>query len=379
MMYEILIYLCDDNYRKEVSDFSENSGYGVTIVADPGQAVRNCAEEWFDLVLVWAADHRTTAEFLNELHRRRLNFLPVVALIDNRDEFEKILSLEITDYILLPLPRDEFRTIIRHIIEDLDLQSTVMEGMNWQGSLEEYNLIDLIQMIDESNNDAELTLSYGRNSGAVYFKEGKLAHAQTSNDLKGEFALHKLTFWSKGNFQIQFSGRFLVRESIQSNNQEILLTLAHDLLEWDQAYRGLPDLFVDVLANPLVEPVNISSVQKEILKKCKNPITIFDLIFDLRHENKVLLQEIKGLFESNMLGRKTDVEKQIIQERQGKGLSQFINAFSSVFRKKPEIDEERKGEESPHHEAITPTIQFRRLWLKEEEKDKIRRKIEALA
>lgn len=376
-MHEILIYVLDKDYQDEISTLFSISNYEVNISYDLNEAISIAATELLDLVMIWPADFENTKAFLNEFNKNDLGYLPVLTMIVDKAQVQKISSLPITDYLLLPAPKEEFYAIIQEIIKDIDVQSTIMEGMHWQGSLEEYNLIDLFQMIDESKNDAELILSYNNKNANIHFKEGKIVNAELIN-FSGEAALHKLIFWSKGNFQIKFHKPSFLKETIQSTNQEILLILAHDLSEFDQIYRGLPGLYEDVLINPITELNDISGFQKKILNKCKQSILIFDLILEFKEENKIIIQELKKLFERNFIGRRNEIEALIIQESKERGLNKIINTISSVFKKKPDIEGMERIQESPYLEESFAQINFEHFQLEETDKRNIRKKIESL-
>jgi len=329
---------------------------------------------------MWPADRSKTEALLKALKDNDLKYLPVIALIEDKEQANDLLSLPITDYIVLPIPRREFFAVLDETVKDLDVQSTVMEGMNWQGSLKEYNLIDLIQMVEDVKNDAELILSSSGKTARVYFKEGKLVHAELLN-LSGEFVLHKLIFWSKGNFQIRFSRQVSLDSSIESANQDILLTLAHDFSEWDKHYRDLPDLFEEVVVNPFSMRFEQSALQRQILTKCENSLSIFDLLLLLHEENTVIIQELKKLFEANLIGKRQEVESLVAKQQSDRGLTKIINTIASVFKKKGEPSELGDIElyiDSNNFEEKNIGINFEHFHLAKEEKENIVKKIDAL-
>lgn len=376
-MYEILVYLEDRDYQDEISTLFTFSNFEVTVSHNINEVVEITSEELLDLVMIWPADSENVKTLIDELKKNDLEYLPVLAIIVDKDQIEKIVSLQITDYVLLPAPREEFYTVITDIIEDIDVQSTVLEGMHWQGSLEEYNVIDLFQMIDENKNDAELILSSGDKNANIYFKKGKLVHAKLEG-FAGEAALHKIVFWSEGNFRIKFNDQSFIEDSIQSTNQEILLILAHDLSEFDRVYRGLPDLFEHLIVNPFTEMANISAIQKKILNKCKSPISIFDLLLEFQEENKLIISELKGLLGKNSIGRKKEVESLISEEQRKRGFSRIMDSISSVFRKKADFEEFAEANEFQNFEETFEKINFEQFKLEEIDKDNIIEKIESL-
>jgi hypothetical protein len=380
-VYEVLIHLFDRGYEDEVNElFEGNRDFEATVTYDIPGTIATASEELMDLVLLWPADVNKAESLLKSLKDNDLKYLPVIALIENKDQAKELLSLQITDYMVLPIPRKEFFAVLNETVKDLDVQSTVMEGMNWQGSLKEYNLIDLIQMVEDVKNDAELILSSNGKTARVYFKEGKLVHAELLN-LSGELVLHKLIFWSKGNFQIKFSRQVSLDSSIESANQDILLTLAHDFSEWDKHYRDLPDLFEEIVVIPFTTRFEQSALQRQILAKCEHPISIFDLLLILREENTVIIQELKKLFEANLVGKRHEVELLVAQQQSDRGFSKIINTIASVFKKKEEsagIENIELYGDSGNFEEKNVGINFEHFHLAKEEKENIIKKIEAL-
>jgi hypothetical protein len=376
-MYEILVYLADRDYQDEISNLFTHNNFEVTVSHTINEAMEIVSEELLDLVMIWPADAENVESFTKALKSNELEYLPVLATIVDKNQVEKISSLPVTDYILLPAPREEFYAVIREIIESIDVQATVMEGMHWQGSLEEYNVIDLFQMVSDNNGDAELVLTSANKNATIYFKEGKLIHAELMN-FTGEVALHKISFWSKGIFQIKFNSLSSVKKSIQSTNQEILLILAHELSEFDQVYRGLPVLFEDLMVNPFIQLTDISALQKKILSKCKSPISIFSLLLEYSEENKVIIQEIKGLLDKNYIGRKNEIESLIVEEERKKGFNKIVNAISSVFKKKADFEELEPIEDIQHFEEKFEKINFEQFQLGEKDRNSIIEKIESL-
>jgi len=380
-MYEVLIHLFDEGYDDEVRNlFQGNEDFDAIVTHDIADAIATASEELLDLVLLWPAEVQKTEALLKVLTDNDLRYLPIIALIESKDQVRDLLSLPITDYMVLPILREEFFTILNETVKDLDVQSTVMEGMNWQGSLKEYNLIDLIQMIEDVKDDAELTLSSTGKTANIYFKEGKLIHAELLS-FNGEFVLHKLIFWSKGSFQTKFSRQVSVENSIESANQDILLTLAHDFSEWDKHYRNLPDLFEEIIVNPFTEPPELSLLQKEILSKCENPISIFDLLLLFEDENTTIIQELKMLFQTNLIGKRREIESLVVQEQRGQGFTKIFSTIASIFKKKEELSEIKDigiYDETGSAEEEIAGINFEHFRLAEGEKENIIKKIDAL-
>ncbi len=380
-MYDILIYLLDKKYEKEIHSIFSNEKFDIRIIEEPDRVIELCQQELFDLIMVWAATVTEAQEFLQLLRENNLQYIPVIAVADNDEEEAELLDLAFSDYIKLPLPRTEFFAIIEQCIQDVDPHATVVEGLNWQGSLEEYNLIDLIQMIEASQRDAQLSLNYSDKRAVVYFHKGKVINAQVQN-LQGIDALQKLLLWSKGSFTTNLTELESPEDKIKKSNQEILIDLIQKLHNHSQLYQGLPELVEEIVKNPLIDTENLSPLQDKISNFCTNPIAILDLLLSLSETNEEILLELKELLQKGLVGRRQDIEKLVRQEQDKSGFEKFVSSISSIFKKKPdyqEIDLTGIDVDEYDEEELPPQLEFKSVIMNDDEKERLRRSLEVKA
>lgn len=105
---------------------------------------------------------------------------------------EKVNKRGTSGYIEKPF---EINTLKKMIFETITEPSEAFEGR-----LVNVRLEDIILMYCMSHNTAELSISNGREKGAVYFRNGEIVHAKCQ-DLVGEAALFNMLKWKKGNFK----------------------------------------------------------------------------------------------------------------------------------------------------------------------------------
>ena len=302
-MLDLLIYLRKEVYQEEIERVFPETMYQVSLATDMEQVVQQCQENLFDLTLVWAENYDEIADFLTVLSIHKLDFLPVIAVLTSEAEWPAVLTLPIADYVILPVSRVEFFAKIRHVLQDLDVQSTVLEGMNWQGSLQEYNLIDLIQMVESGQKDAVLIMNYGEKQGELLFRQGKLIQAGYQG-LTALAAVFKLGFWSQGNFQIRFSRLPSVEVQIKESNQEVLIQLIQKLAEQERLMEELPSYFDEMVVNPLVQPNHLTPIQQRIKEFAARPITLFELLISLPEDDRDILKALKEMLERGWIGRR---------------------------------------------------------------------------
>ncbi|MCK6622314.1 MAG: DUF4388 domain-containing protein [Calditrichaceae bacterium] len=376
-MHDILIYLLDKESESEVRALFSGEKYNLTIVEDLEQVVEVCQQELFDLLLVWPAGYDKTANLMTLLEVNQFDYIPVIPVLKDDPQPEAFLKLPIVDLLRLPLPKPEFFAIIHQAIKDIDVQASMVEGMNWQGSIEEYSLLDLIQMIENGERDAELILSCENKTGYVYFHKGKLVAAEFQSQ-RGLEALQKMGFWPKGQFETRLSDQSAVKDEIGSSNQEVLMALLEKMLKLGQLYQGLPELFEEIMKNPLAQPVELTPLQDRIANFCQTPISVFNLLVSLADGSEDILLELKIMMQMGLIGRRQEVEALVREERERSGLSKFFSSISSMFKKKPGM-EEVPAYETFEDEFIPPKVEIPILRLSSEDVQKIKTRLEAAA
>ncbi|MCB9089317.1 MAG: DUF4388 domain-containing protein [Calditrichae bacterium] len=379
-MRDILIYLLNNEYAEEIRYLFSGHQYQVTIIENLDDVLQACQQDLFDLALVWPASREATGQFIDLLQQNGFQYVPVVAMVDENEPLEPLYDLPLVELIRLPVSKQQFYQIIEQIVQDVEVQSTVVEGVNWQGSVEEYGLIDLIQMLENNGRDAELTLSYTDKSGKVYFREGKLINAQFLT-LQGLPALKKMLSWPRGHFQTKQVELESQTDEIGLSNQEILMILVEKLLKQEQLFEGLPDLFEEIIKNPLTQVEGeLPPLQHRILNYCETPITVFDLLISLRDSNIDIMLELKIMLQQSLIGRKSEVEAMVREAESQSGFGKFISSLSSMFKKKEDEEESYPYQyQDGNGEHSAPRLEVNPVQLHRQELEKIEQKLEGLS
>lgn len=376
-MYDVLIFLLNRDFEEEVVQLFSDPKFRPYLAYEMEDVVKSCQQELFDLALIWPATYDETTDFLTVLNINYFNFIPVIAVIDDPSQLSKVQSLPLVDYISLPLPRYEFYHILNEVLEDVDIHSAHLEGLIWQGILEEYNLIDLIQMIESGRQDAVLTLRYIDKVGHVLFKDGDIIHAQFMG-LTGLKALKRLVFWPRGNFEIKFTKPKFEGEQISHASQEILMELLQHLSEVQKTLRELPDLFEEVMTNPFVSEDQISNLQKKIINILNTPMSIFNVILLLEEDELQVMQAIRTLLANGYIGSKSEIEAKILEEERKSSLSKIISSFSMLFKKKTHQPTSLSPLEPTELNLLEPQLEIVPTALSPEDRQQIQQKLEAL-
>ncbi len=90
--------------------------------------------------------------------------------------------------------------------------SHVMQKQGFTGKLDQFQLVDIIQMCCLSRRTGRLRLSKGVDKGVIFLQDGNIVHAASGN-LTGEQAVYRIIDWDFGEFHLD--------EGIESEQQTI--------------------------------------------------------------------------------------------------------------------------------------------------------------
>ncbi|HQV31132.1 MAG TPA: DUF4388 domain-containing protein [Calditrichia bacterium] len=338
-MRDILVYVTDKEQRAVVENRFMEGEFHAAVFDDPELALEACSLELFDLAVIWAAVPKETEAFIEALREQQLDYIPVVAVFDSPGVDAALNELALVDLFPVPMDNQTLFHLLTTVIRDVDPHGEMEEGMNWQGNLSEYNLVDLIQMLEAGERDAELRLRYRKNEGVVLFHQGRLVTATLGN-LRGMTALGKMVLWHQGQFETKLVEVGEVDAPIGMDNADLMMLLIGRLLRQNQALGDLPDLDSEVVRNPLFEGEKLSDFQDRLANFCLQPLSIFELLLRLEEDNETILPELKGLMDLGVVGLRADVEQLLREAEEQKGLGKFFSSISGLFKKKEPVWDE---------------------------------------
>ncbi len=333
-MFDALIYLTDPAFEPDIQQIFENEKCKVIIIDDLDNLVSACEQEFIDIAMVWPAQYERVADLQTLLNNSNFAYIPVVAVTTSPDDTRKIQKLPVADVLQTPLLSDIFFQRLRNVLEDVSIFTSETDGLNWEGSIEEYNLLDLIPMIEKNSRDAELQLHYKTFNGTVSFFEGNVIDAEFHH-LKGMPALEKLALLASGHFRTSISRRTDLSDHIGLNNQSITLQLLEQQFSVEELSAELPGYTENIRTNPFVTFENASPIHKKIIDLCQEPKSVLDVLLLLEENVVETLKAVKELFQLSKLDYQFTVERAIRDEEERSGLDRFF----SIFKKKdqPEI------------------------------------------
>jgi hypothetical protein len=139
--------------------------------------------------------------------------------------------------------------------------------MALQGSLEDFELTDVFQLIQLGQKDGGLRIQSDDDVGIVYFKGGIVIHAKT-NSIQGEGAIDTILSWKKGRFVFNPNEETLER-TVELPIQQVILEAARRIDEMNKIQKLIPnfDVVVNIIEVPEagVEKINLKPEEWKIL------------------------------------------------------------------------------------------------------------------
>lgn len=172
----------------------ENALFEVACANSGAEAMLYLAESRFDLVI-------------SDIQMPKMNGLELVLEIRKKYPGTKIIIM--TAYGSPEMEEKVHRRgdfgYIEKPFEINNLKKLILETItepkeSFEGHLVNIKLEDIISMYCLNQNTAELSVTNGRENGAVYFRNGEIVHAKCKN-LIGEPALFRMLKWKRGNFK----------------------------------------------------------------------------------------------------------------------------------------------------------------------------------
>ncbi|SPQ01406.1 hypothetical protein NBG4_530012 [Candidatus Sulfobium mesophilum] len=161
--------------------------------------------------------------FCSEAH-----FLVLATQDDHVDNLPSDICL-----MVKPFSADQLITQMRNIL--FESPSAVgNNGAGLLGKLADFDLHDIIQILNLGLKTAKVEITRGEEKGTLYLSKGKLVHASLGSTM-GREAFFELMRWKEGNFSI-VHGQRTNNVNIKSDTMWLVLEAARamDELEMDQ-------------------------------------------------------------------------------------------------------------------------------------------------
>lgn len=198
--------------------------------------------------------------------------------------------------------------------------------MPLSGSLEDFEITDVLQVIHISNKDGVLYIRTARGRALMFFKGGLLLHAEIE-DVVGMDAVRKIIILRQGTFEFR-PGDSTPNVSIELPIQNVIIEAARQIDEWKQMKKLIPsvNIIVDFVEEPEISKIELTPDEWKILTSIDGKKTLKELAKTLSLDEFTVAKTLYGLISSGLL--------KVTEERS-----------EGVLHTKEEIKEEKKEED----------------------------------
>ena len=196
VQYSILIADGDPEYIQYLSGILRANGFDTTGTSSGANALTMYRSEAPDLVV---ADLNLAEigglELLEELQAFDPNAKVILTTMSaNKELIVRAFRMGALDILEKPLDYEFLTKKIQELVS--------REDRGLEGNLKMMSLASIVQINCDERNQAQLILNYQGKSGAIYFKDGEMIHAETG-EKTGEEAVYELLDWENGSFQLK--------------------------------------------------------------------------------------------------------------------------------------------------------------------------------
>jgi Domain of unknown function (DUF4388) len=113
--------------------------------------------------------------------------------------------------------------------------------MDFQGSLTEFQLPDIVQFLSGARKTGVLRLMEGnKRTGEIFLDKGRIMHA-VLGETSGEEAVYELFLWNEGEFLFE-PGVTTDESSVSKGNTNLLMEAARRRDEWQVISKQIPSI-----------------------------------------------------------------------------------------------------------------------------------------
>jgi CheY-like chemotaxis protein/signal recognition particle receptor subunit beta len=212
--------------------------------------------------------------------------IPLIFLTNQREIQHRVRGFEMgaKDYLVKPLHVKEVIAHIRMVLRRLERRKTeqLETYMKFSGRLDQLNLADLIESFGVERKTGVLTLSNGRRTGQVCFRDGAVVNASLGN-MKQEPAIYQMLPWSGGYFNMVFK-EIDAADEISISNLGLLL---HGIKRME-----IREKLIDQLSSPKTSFTITPTFKMLVTKKRVNgEIANFVKLFDGKREVEQIIDD----------------------------------------------------------------------------------------
>jgi hypothetical protein len=175
--------------------------------------------------------------------------------------------------------------------------------MGLEGNLKDFDLSDIIQLIQLGKKTGALVVQVGGEEGSVFFSGGSAVHAK-AGDATGDQAVNRILRWRQGSFTFRPDETTNYR-TIQTPLQHLVLDAARQIDEWQDIQRLIPslDMVLAIEEHPPAgtEDIKLQPVEWRVLSLVDGSRTIRTIVHDGHMMEFDTCKILYGLLSSGLL------------------------------------------------------------------------------
>ncbi len=296
-----------------------------------------------DYLIIIEKNVQTAHEILNNLYENEtIKNIPLICFLstDEWSQRKKLWQLGAKDIIQLPISRDELKLQFEKFIDDISNITFDQEEAGMYGKLEDYNLLDLIQTLENNKKTGVLVMYRARDEGKIWFYEGNIQDAKYRY-FQPIPAIQKMVSWLDGDFSISFVDE-KYEKLIEEDNQQILLDAIQYIDQRNKIIHSLPDANEILLISPEADMEQIPEENVTFLRFFHGGQTISAYLDTFDQDDITLLEMIRIFVDKNLLMTREEFDSFITQQElkvEGPGIKKVFKKF---FKRKEEDEKKRK-------------------------------------
>jgi CheY-like chemotaxis protein len=301
-----------------------------------------------DYIIIIEKSVQAAYEIVSNLYSNEtVKNIPAICFLSTNEwsQRNKLWQLGVKDIVQLPISKDELTLQLEKFIEDISNISFDQDEAGMYGKLEDYNLVDLIQTLENNKKTGVLILYHARDEGKIWFYEGNIHDARYRN-FQPIAALQKMVSWSDGDFSISFVDE-KYDKLIEEDNQQILLDAIQYIDQRNRLLQVIPDINEILLISPEADMDLMGDEDVTYLRFFHGGQTVSVYLDSFDEDDITLLRMVQTFMDKKILMTKEEFDSFITQqeiESEGAGIK---NVFKKFFKRKEEDERKRKKIISP--------------------------------
>jgi hypothetical protein len=175
--------------------------------------------------------------------------------------------------------------------------------MALEGSLEDFELTDVFQLIQLGAKDGSLRIQAPTDIGVVYFKNGMVVHAKT-NSFMGDQAVDSILRWRVGRFVFR-PGEETAEKTVELPIQQVILDAARRIDELNKIQKVVPsfDVVVRIVEVPDmgIDRINLRPEEWKVLAFVDGSLTITQIAQRVLFSEFEVARILYGLISSGLV------------------------------------------------------------------------------